>query len=127
EPLNEEAIPHCIYSYPEVGKIGLTEQEARAEGYAVKVGQFPFRGIGKAHVFGDTTGFAKIIVDEEADNLLGVHLVGANATDMISEASLAKFLDATAWEISQTIHPHPSLSEVMFESALAVDRLQIHG
>lgn len=126
-PLNPLHIPACIYSYPEVGKVGLTEQSANDQGYSVKVGKFPFQGIGKAHVNGDTTGFVKVIVDEQTEDVLGVHMVGAHVTDMISEAALAKILDATAWEISKTVHPHPSLSESILEASLAVDQLQIHG
>ncbi|MEI3611767.1 dihydrolipoyl dehydrogenase [Pseudogracilibacillus sp. SO30301A] len=126
-PLNPLHIPACIYSYPEVAKVGLTEQSAIDQGFSLKVGKFPFQGIGKAHVNGDTTGFVKIIVDEQTDDVLGVHMVGAHVTDMISEAALAKILDATAWEISKTVHPHPSLSESILEASLAVDQLQIHG
>lgn len=126
-PLNPLHIPACIYSYPEVGKVGLTEQSANDQGYSLKVGKFPFQGIGKAHVNGDTTGFVKVIVDEQTEDVLGVHMVGAHVTDMISEAALAKILDATAWEISKTVHPHPSLSESILEASLAVDQLQIHG
>lgn len=126
-PLNPLHIPACIYSYPEVGKVGLTEQSANDQGYSVKVGKFPFQGIGKAHVNGDTTGFVKVVVDEQTEDVLGVHMVGAHVTDMISEAALAKILDATAWEISKTVHPHPSLSEGILEASLAVDQLQIHG
>lgn len=125
--LDDKNVPTCIYSYPEVARIGLTEEEANEQGYQIKVGKFPFKGIGKAHIHGDAIGFSKIIVDQTTDDIIGVHLVGAQVTDMISEAGLAKVLNATAWEISKTIHPHPSLSEVFFESALAVDGLQIHG
>lgn len=123
-PLN---IPSCIYSYPEVGRVGLTEKKAIDQGYSIKVGTFPFQGIGKAHVFGDPSGFTKIIIDQDTEDILGIHMVGPHVTDMISEAGLAKVLDATAWEISKTIHPHPTLSEVFLEAALAVDDLQIHG
>lgn len=125
--LNTLHIPSCIYSYPEVGRVGMTEEEALKEGYQIQVGKFPFQGIGKAHIEGDPIGFSKVITDEQTKDILGVHIVGKNATDLISEAGLAKVLDATAWEISKTIHPHPSLSEVIYESALAVDDLQIHG
>lgn len=125
--LDETRIPSCIYSYPEVGRVGLTEQAAIAEGYEIKVGKIPFSSIGKAHVNGDTDGFMKVITDQKTEDILGIHLVGEHATELISEASLAKLLDATAWEVSQAIHPHPSLSEIYFESALAVEKLQIHG
>lgn len=125
-PIDPLAIPRCIYSRPEVGRVGLTEAEARAKGFKVKVGKFPIRALGKSHVLGEIDGFAKVISDQETDDLLGVHLIGPQATELISEASLAKTLDATAWEISQTIHPHPTLSEVYLEAALAVDDKAIH-
>jgi dihydrolipoamide dehydrogenase len=126
-PINYEQVPSCVYSNPEVASIGLTEMEARDKGFDIKVGTFPFSAIGKALVYGETDGFTKIISDKQTDDILGIHLVGPHVTDLISEASLAKILDATAWEIGQTIHPHPTLSEVIGESALAVDGFQIHG
>ncbi|MRG28672.1 dihydrolipoyl dehydrogenase [Laceyella tengchongensis] len=126
-PLNPQEVPRCTYSRPEVGSIGLTEAEAKAQGYEVKVGKFPFRGAGKALVYGEPDGFIKIVSDAKTDDLLGVHIIGPHATDMISEAGLAKVLDATAWEIAQVIHPHPTLSEAYLEAALAVDGKAIHG
>lgn len=125
--LKAENIPVNIYSYPEVAKIGLTEREAKEKYANIKVGKFPFRGIGKAHVNGNIDGFAKIITDEESEDIIGIHLVGTHATELIGEASLAKVLNATAWEISKTIHPHPTLTEVFQEAALSVEKMQIHG
>lgn len=126
-PINYSHVPSCVYSHPEVARVGLTEEEAREFGYSIKVGKFSFQAIGKALVFGDTNGFVKIITDEKTEDVLGIHMVGPHVTDMISEAGLAKVLDATAWEISKTIHPHPSLSEIFGEAALAVEGIQIHG
>lgn len=126
-PIDPTMVPRCTYSRPEVGSIGLTEQEAKDRGHEVKVGKFPFRGVGKSLVFGEADGFIKMISDAKTDDLLGVHIIGAHATDLIAEAGLAKVLDATAWEISQAIHPHPTLSEVFGEVALAVDGKAIHG
>lgn len=126
-PIDYNNVPSCIYSNPEVASVGLTESEAIANGFKIKVGNFPFQAIGKALVYGESDGFAKLIVNKENDDLLGIHMVGPQVTDMISEASLAKFLDATPWEISKSIHPHPTLSEVMGEAALAVEGEQIHG
>ncbi|SHF59166.1 dihydrolipoyl dehydrogenase [Ornithinibacillus halophilus] len=126
-PLIYDNIPSCIYSSPEVASVGLTEEQAKEKGYDIKVGKFSFKAIGKALVHGDSNGFVKIIADKNTDDLLGVHMVGPHVTDMISEAGLAKVLDATPWEIAQAVHPHPTLSEVMGEAALAVDGLQIHG
>lgn len=126
-PINYDNIPSCIYSNPEAASVGLTEKQAKAGGYEIKVGKFPFKAIGKALVNGDSDGFVKIIMDKNTEDLLGVHMVGPHVTDMISEAGLAKVLDATPWEIAHTIHPHPTLSEIMGEAALAVEGKQIHG
>jgi dihydrolipoamide dehydrogenase len=126
-PIKEEQVPTCIYSSPEVASVGWTEEQAREKGYNVKVGTFPFKAVGKALVFGETDGFVKIIADKETDDLLGVHMIGPHVTDMISEAGLAKVLDATPWEIAESIHPHPTLAEAIGEAAMAVDGNQIHG
>lgn len=125
--LNNDNVPKCVYSHPEIASVGISEEEAISRGFNVKVGKFSFKGIGKAMVHGDTDGFVKVITDTDSDDLLGVHMIGPHVTEMISEATLAKVLDATAWEISQTIHPHPSLSEVMGEAALAVEGKAIHS
>ena len=116
----------CIYSYPEAASIGLTEEQAINQGLKIKIGKFPFKGIGKALVYGDAEGFVKIIADEETNDLLGVHMIGPHVTDLISETALGILLDATPWEIGQTIHPHPSLSEIIGEAALAVEGRAIH-
>jgi dihydrolipoamide dehydrogenase len=126
-PMKPEQVPTCIYSNPEVASVGLTESQAKEQGYEVKVGKFPFQAIGKALVYGETDGFVKIVADKNSDDLLGVHMVGPHVTDMISEAGLAKVLDATPWEIAESIHPHPTLAEAIGEAAMAVDGNQIHG
>ncbi|RDW19141.1 dihydrolipoyl dehydrogenase [Oceanobacillus arenosus] len=126
-PIDYHNVPTCIYSNPEVASIGYTEKEAIEKGHDLKIGAFPFNGIGKALVYGESDGFVKIITDRNSNDLLGIHMVGPHVTDLISEAGIAKVLDATAWEIAHTIHPHPSLSEIMGEAALAVGGLQIHG
>ncbi|QHS22686.1 dihydrolipoyl dehydrogenase [Virgibacillus sp. MSP4-1] len=126
-PLKQEEVPACIYSNPEAASVGLTEQKAKEQGYEVKIGKFPFKAIGKALVQGESDGFVKIIADKNSDDMLGVHMIGPHVTDMITEGALAKVLDATPWELSETIHPHPSLTEAMGEAALAVDGNQIHG
>ncbi|MBM7701603.1 dihydrolipoyl dehydrogenase [Metabacillus iocasae] len=127
EPLNYQTISKCVYSIPEVASVGLTEKEAKEQGYEVKIGKFPFKAVGKALVYGKSEGFVKIIADRKTDDLLGVHMIGPHVTDMISEAGLAKVLDATPWEIAHTIHPHPSLSEAIGEAALAVDGKALHS
>ncbi|KXH87501.1 dihydrolipoyl dehydrogenase [Sporosarcina sp. HYO08] len=126
EPIDYTKISRCIYSSPEASSVGLTEQQAKAQGFDVKVGKFPFMAIGKALVNGNSDGFVKIVADKETDDILGVHMIGSHVTDLISEAGLAMVLDATPWEIATTIHPHPSLSEVMGEAALAVEGIAIH-
>ncbi|MBM7552357.1 dihydrolipoyl dehydrogenase [Thalassobacillus pellis] len=125
--LKAEHVPTCIYSNPEIASVGLTEEQAKEQGYEVKTGKFSFKAIGKALVFGETDGFVKIVADKQTDDLLGIHMIGPHVTDMISEAGLAKVLDATPWEIAETIHPHPTLSEAIGEAAMAVDGKQIHG
>ncbi|CFJ41772.1 Probable dihydrolipoamide dehydrogenase [Mycobacterium tuberculosis] len=110
-----------------MANVGWTEKEAKAKGYEVKVGKFSFKSLGKALIEGENDGFVKLVVDANTNDLLGVHMIGPHVTDMISEAGLARVLDATPWEIGQTIHPHPTLSEAIMEAALAVDGKAIHN
>ena len=125
--LNDQNISTCIYSNPEIASVGLTEKQAKDQGYQVKAGKVSFKAIGKALVYGEVDGFVKIISDQKSKDILGVHMIGPHVTELISEAGLAKVLDATAWEIGETIHPHPSLAEAMAEAALDVDGMKIHG
>ncbi|HZG70436.1 MAG TPA: dihydrolipoyl dehydrogenase [Chondromyces sp.] len=125
-PIDYNKVPKVTYSRPEIASVGWTEEEAKERGISVKTGIFPFQAIGKALIYGDSDGFVKIVADEKTDDLLGVHMIGPHVSDLIAEAALAKVLDATPWEIAHTIHPHPSLAEIMGEAALAVDRLAIH-
>jgi dihydrolipoamide dehydrogenase len=124
--LDYSSISKCVYGSPEIASVGFTEKDAVNQGFEVKVGQFPFKAIGKALVYGETEGFVKIIANKKNNDLLGIHMIGPHVTDMISEAGLAKVLDATPWEIASAVHPHPSLSEAIGEAALAVDGLAIH-
>jgi dihydrolipoamide dehydrogenase len=126
EPLDYSKVPKCTYSRPEVANVGLTEAEARRQGYDVKVGKFSFKPLGKALVHGENDGFVKVVADAKTNDLLGVHMIGPHVTDMISEAGLARVLDAAPWEIGHAIHPHPTLSEALMEAALAVDGKAIH-
>ena len=125
--IDYDLVSRCIYSNPEAASVGITEDQAKEQGYDVKTGKFSFKAIGKALVYGESDGFVKIIADKETNDILGVHMIGPHVTDMISEAGLAMVLDATPWEIADTIHPHPTLSEVMGEAALAVDGKAIHS
>ncbi|MCD9021299.1 dihydrolipoyl dehydrogenase [Cohnella silvisoli] len=120
-------IPRCIYSRPEAASIGWTEADAKANGFEVKTAKLPLRIFGKALVYGESEGFAKVVADIATGDLLGVHLVGAHATELIAEAALAKLLDAVPWEIGRAIHPHPTLSEAMQEVMLALDGRAGHG
>lgn len=126
-PIDYSLVSKCIYSSPEAASVGLTEDEAKEKGHNVKTGKFSFRAIGKALVFGESDGFVKIVADKDTDDILGVHMIGPHVTDMISEAGLARVLDATPWEVAHTIHPHPTLSEAIGEAAFAVDGKAIHG
>ncbi|MCR8633884.1 dihydrolipoyl dehydrogenase [Paenibacillus radicis (ex Xue et al. 2023)] len=114
-------VPRCIYTRPEAASIGWTQQQAIERGHEVKVGRFPFSALGKALINGDSDGFVKVIADKQTNDILGVHMIGTHVTDYISEAALAQVLDATPWEVGQTIHPHPTLSEALGEAMLAVD------
>ncbi|CAM4503815.1 dihydrolipoamide dehydrogenase [Paenibacillus endophyticus] len=114
-------IPRCIYSRPEIASYGLTEDGARSKGHDIITGKIPFQAIGKALVLGEKDGFVKVIADRKTNDIVGVHMIGAHATDLISEAALASVLNATPWEVGQMIHPHPTLSEALGEAMLAVD------
>lgn len=125
-PINYLHIPKCIYTNPEIASIGLSEKEAQQRNYQLKIGKFPFKGIGKALIAGNQEGFIKLIADEKNDDILGVHMIGPHVTDLISEAALATFLDATPDEIAYTIHPHPTLSEIFSEASLLAEGKPIH-
>ena len=118
--------PRATYCRPEIASIGLTEEQVKAAGTPYKVGKVPFQAIAKAIIAGEYEGFAKVISNTENQDILGVHVVGPHATDLIAEASLAFELDATAWEIGGTTHAHPTLSEVIGEAAMAVDGRSIN-
>ena len=125
-PLDYHRVPVVTYCHPEIASLGLTERQAKEQGRAIKVGKFPFRANGKSLIEGETDGFVKIIADAETNDILGVHIIGNHATELIAEAALAKLLEATPWEIGLSVHPHPTVSEVIGEAALAVDNLAIH-
>lgn len=120
------AIPGCVFTHPEIGTVGLSVEQAAERGITVGVGKFPFAAIGKAMALGETEGFCKIITDMATDKVLGVHIIGPHASDLISEAALAMSRGATAREIGNAIHPHPTLGEIMMESAHAVHSESVH-
>jgi dihydrolipoamide dehydrogenase len=115
--VNYESIPGCTYCQPQVASIGLTEEKAREKGYNVKVGRFPFRANGKAIAIGETEGLVKLVFDASYGELLGAHILGSEATEMIAELAVAKNLEATYLEVMRTVHAHPTLSEAIMEAA----------
>jgi len=126
EPLVYANIPRCTYASPEVASVGLTEAQAKEEGYNVKTGQFPFRANGKALAINDYEGFVKIVSDSQYDQILGVHMIGPHVTDMIAEVTGMIRLETTTEELARTVHPHPTLSEVVMETAHVVLGQAIH-
>jgi dihydrolipoamide dehydrogenase len=125
-PINYDHIPMCTYCSPEVASVGLTEREAKRRGYEVKTGKFPFSAIGKAAIMNQTEGFVKIVSEEKYDELLGLHIIGPKATELITEGTVAMELESTTLEILHTVHPHPTLSEAVGEAAHAVLGDTIH-
>ncbi len=125
-PIDYDKVPNCTYTSPEIASVGMTEKKAKEAGYDVKIGKFPFSAIGKARILGDTTGFVKIVGDAKYDELLGVHIIGPRATELIAESSLGLHLETTVEELAHTIHPHPTLSEAVLETAHATIDEAIH-
>ena len=120
-------IPGVVYTWPEVATIGKSEEQLKAEGITYKVGQFPFRALGRARASMDTDGFVKILADTQTDELLGVHIIGPRAADMISEAVTAMEFKASAEDIVRICHAHPTFTEAIKEAALvATENRAIH-
>ena len=117
QPINYDRVPSATYCYPEVASVGLTEKKAKERGYDVKTGIFPFTAIHKATITDENMGFVKIVSEKKYDEVLGVHLVGPHATELLAEACVALRLEATTEEIARTMHAHPTLSEIMHEGA----------
>ena len=116
EPMRYDNIPGCTYCHPEVASVGLTEKMALEQGYKLKIGKFPFRALGKSMAVGDIDGFVKVIYDAKYGEMLGCHIIGAEATNLITEAVIARNLESTYHEVLNTIHPHPTLSEAIMEA-----------
>jgi dihydrolipoamide dehydrogenase len=125
-PIDYDHVPNATYSDPEVASVGLTEAAARARGYKVKVGKFPFPPLGKGRILNAQEGFVKLVGDERYDELLGVHAIGPRVTELIAEGVLALTLESTVEEIHHAIHAHPTLSEAMGEAALVLHGRGIH-
>lgn len=126
QPLDYSTVPSCTYCQPEVASMGLTEKAAREKGYDIKVGKFPYTASGKASAMGKNEGFVKLIFEAKYGELLGAHIIGPNATEMIAELITARRLESTGHEIAKTIHPHPTLSEAIMEAAAAAYGEVIH-
>lgn len=116
EPIDYENIPGCTYCFPEIASVGLTEAQAKEQGYEIKVGKFPFSASGKAKASGTSDGFVKVIFDAKYGEWLGCHMIGAGVTDMIAEAVLGRKLETTGHEVLKTVHPHPTMSEAVMEA-----------
>lgn len=124
--MDYRVVPRCTFTSPEVAAVGLTEDQAKAEGYEVKTGKFLFSALGRAHAMGATEGMVKLVADAKTDELLGVHIMGHEAGELIAAAALAIKLEATVEELAETIHTHPTLSEAMMEAAEDYYGMGIH-
>jgi dihydrolipoamide dehydrogenase len=120
EPVNYDRVPAATYCQPETASVGLTEAEAKRRGYDVKVGKFAFGNLAKPRIIGHDGGFVKVVAESRYDEVLGIHIIGPHATDLISEACLALNLEATTEALARTIHPHPTLPEAIMQAAEAV-------
>ena len=126
-PLNYDQVPGCTYCDPEIGSVGLTEREARERGYDVRIGTFKFGVLARARIANEIEGFVKIVADRKYDEILGVHMIGPRATELVAEATLALRLECTVEELIRTIHAHPTMSEAVGEAAHAVHGAAIHA
>jgi dihydrolipoamide dehydrogenase len=125
-PINLRLVPNCTYCDPEIASVGLTEAKAREMGYEPKTGKFPFSASGKARILGEEEGFVKIVSEAKYDEILGVHIIGPHATELIAEACVAMQLESTAEELGRTMHAHPTVSEAVMEAAENVHGLAVH-
>ena len=126
QPINYKNIPGCTYTSPEIASVGFTEKRAKAEGYEIKIGKFPFTASGKATAAGARDGFVKLIFDAKTDELLGAHFIGANVTEMIAGIVTAVNLGVKGRDIIKSIHPHPTMSEAIMEAAAAAHNEAVH-
>ena len=126
QPINYDHVPRCTYTEPEIGSVGLTEAQAKAQGHDVRVGSFPFRALARARMAGEVDGFVKIVAEKKYDEILGVHIIGPRATELIAEAVMALRMEVTVEELIRTIHAHPTMSEAVGEAAHAAHGAAIH-
>ena len=125
-PINYSDMPRCTYCQPQIASLGLTEDQAKEQGYNVKISQFPFKAVGKAISIGDSEGFVKLVADNDSGELLGAHMIGPEVTEMIAELGLLKYLEGTDVEVAELTHAHPTLSEAVKEAALSLGDGAIH-
>jgi dihydrolipoamide dehydrogenase len=126
EPVRMELMPRVTFCRPQIASVGLTETEAADAGHEVKTGSFPFRALGKATIVGEIDGFAKIVAEAGSGRILGAHIIGPHAGDLLPEPVFAMLAEGTAEEIAMSVHAHPTLPEVLVEAALAVDGAAVH-
>ncbi|HET7339674.1 MAG TPA: dihydrolipoyl dehydrogenase [Candidatus Dormibacteraeota bacterium] len=124
--MDQNLVTRCTYSHPQIASVGMTEKQARDKGHEVKIGKMPFSAIGRAQIHGETAGFVKIVADAKTGQMLGTHIIGNEATELIAEPALTQLFQGDAWELGRNIHPHPTLSEAVMEAAMAVDGHAIH-
>ena len=124
--VNYEVIPNVVYTFPEIAAVGRNEEELKEAGIAYKVGKFPFSANGRAKVNLTTDGFVKILADAKTDRVLGVHILGPDAGNMIAEAAVAMEFGASSEDVARTCHAHPTLTEAVKEAAMAVEKRSIH-
>ena len=126
QPINYDHVPRCTYTEPEIGSVGLTEAQAKAQGHDVRIGSFPFRALARARMAGETDGFVKIVAEKKYDEILGVHIIGPRATELVAEAVMALRMEVTVEELIRTIHAHPTMSEAVGEASHAAHGAAIH-
>jgi dihydrolipoamide dehydrogenase len=124
--VNYEVIPNVVYTFPEVASVGRSEEELKSEGVAYSVGKFPFTANGRAKANGQTDGFVKILADAKTDRVLGAHIIGPEAGNLIHEVAVAMEFGASSEDIARTCHAHPTLAEAVKEAALSVEKRAIH-
>ena len=126
QPINYDHVPRCTYTEPEIGSVGLTEAQAKEQHHDVRVGTFPFRALARARMAGEIDGFVKIVAEKKYDEILGVHIIGPRATELVAEAVMALRMEVTVEELVKTIHAHPTMSEAVGEAAHAAHGAAIH-
>ncbi|MGH9220226.1 MAG: dihydrolipoyl dehydrogenase [Vicinamibacterales bacterium] len=126
QPINYDHVPRCTYTDPEIGSVGLTEAQAKTQGHDVRVGSFPFRALARARMAGEIDGFVKIVAEKKYDEILGVHIIGPRATELVAEAVVALRMEVTVEELIKTIHAHPTMSEAVGEASHAAHGAAIH-